>query len=138
MRVQTKRSAWVFDDFARISSETTRGEEKGKEGRRERERRIKRRADAEPLKVLDVRVTCHGPRHVTRGAVDLRGASLHEDRDGGCLLSTACHISVPADFSSSRHGHGMLDDTPHRRGGRIVNVESRGRVHSKRRVDLKV
>lgn len=114
-----------------ISREKVRGKTKKK--RKEEERRIKKISDGESLKILDVRVTCHGPRHVTRGAVDPRGASLHEDRDGGCLLSTACHISVPADFSSSRDVHRMLDNSPQRIGGRIANVASRGRVHSKRR-----
>lgn len=53
-------------------------------------------------------------RHVPLSRDSRRGRSArciivaHEDRDGGCLLSTACHISVPTDFSNPRHG--MLDN----------------------------
>lgn len=51
---------------------------------------------------------CHVPRararsRESRGAVDLRGASSHKDRDGGYLLRMACHISAPTDFFSSPH-----------------------------------
>lgn len=49
---------------------------------------------------------CHVPpakSRETRGAVDLRGASAHKDRDGGWLLRMLSHISAPNDFFSSAH-----------------------------------
>lgn len=111
-----KKNREIFHDFARKSTR------KNREREREEKRGIKERADSESLRILEVRVTCHGPRHVTRGAVDPRGASSHEDRDGGCLLSTACHISVSADFSSPRYVHGMLDNSPQRLAADVLRT----------------
>lgn len=96
--------------------ENEREEEKGERKRaREWGREVGRREKGEvvSLNVLDVRVTCRGPlsRDSRRGRSARCIIIGHEDRDGGCLLSTACHISIPPDFSNPRAGrHGMLDN----------------------------
>lgn len=88
--------------------------EKGEKGRqRERERNgsgEKRRRSRVPK---GFGRACHVPlsRDSRRGRSARCIIVAHEDRDGGCLLSTACHISIPADFSNPRAArHGMLDN----------------------------